>query len=218
MPEVVEVLADFPGFAVKYDTEKNPFFRPIMVENLRKLKSVDLGRKLLDDIGAAKPKVTGDANSGHGVGINVVGVPTEINMVQAGYRLDKMSDQNYNVTIEGMSPSSNPGHSPPGCSFHIDGGSANEALDKTAAGNGDGTVCYMHFSNVQIMTRKGERADPYIVLAQELIHSLHALTGVTKDGRDEERWTSGITPFENEPMSENGFRAAFKLPLRAQYF
>ncbi len=218
MPEVVEVLADFPGFAVRYDTSQNPFFKPIMVDTLRKLTTVDLGRELLEQIKDARPKITWDASTGLGSGINVLGVPTKINMAQAGYELEKMYDQNANLALEGMSLSDKPEHSPNGCSFYLDGGSANQALDNIADANGDGTVCYMHFSNAQVVTRKGERADPHIVLAHELIHSLHALKGSTKFGEDEELWTTGLSPYEDEPMSENTFRAAFNLPLRARYF
>jgi hypothetical protein len=67
------------------------------------------------------------------------------------------------------------------------------------------------------MTTKGEKTDPYIVLAHELIHSLHCLEG-TSANTDEELWTTGIDKYANNQMSENAFRTAFGLPLRTQYY
>ncbi|MEZ5669306.1 MAG: hypothetical protein R3F55_18095 [Alphaproteobacteria bacterium] len=214
MADVTELLPDFPGFACQYDPNKNPFFRPIMVENLRKLKSVDLGRKLLDDIAGANPRQRGDFPPG----VNVMAVPTEIHFVQSGHRLEAVYEEDHSRTVTGMSPSANPAYAPDGCPFWIDGGSSNAAVDTMAAGNGTGSVCFMRFHNAQVMTRKGEKADPYIVLGHELIHSLLALTGTTKDGRDEELWTTGLGAFADEPICENMLRKAFGLALRAKYF
>ena len=68
------------------------------------------------------------------------------------------------------------------------------------------------------ITNRGEPADPFIVLAHELIHALHFLQGIQIDGQDEERWTTGIGIYERNPMSENAFRSQFGLPLRVNYF
>ncbi len=76
----------------------------------------------------------------------------------------------------------------------------------------------MRFTNVQVVTRRGEKAEPYVVLAHELIHSLHCLQGIKMDGRDEELWTTGLGKYENNPMSENVFRAQFGLAKRQRYF
>ena len=73
-------------------------------------------------------------------------------------------------------------------------------------------------SNAQIITSKGEEAHPYIVLAHELIHSLHCLEGTKVDSADEELSTTGLGKFADNPMTENKFRAAFGLALRTQYY
>lgn len=70
----------------------------------------------------------------------------------------------------------------------------------------------------------------YIALAHELIHCLHYVTGtchripaltfdLTVDSglAEEEARTTGLFPFDNEPLSENAFRRAFGLPSRTEY-
>jgi hypothetical protein len=214
MSEVLEVLPDFVGFAVRYDTAKNPFFRAIVVENLRKLATVSAGKSLLSSIAAAAPRSRGTFPPS----VNVICVPTLINFTQSGFKREVTYGEGGLQTITGMTPSDRPQFSPPGCPFWIAGGSNNEAVDQSATSNAIGTVCTMRFSNVQIITSKGERADPYIVLAHELIHSLHCLQGIKIDGQDEELWTTGIGRYANNPMSENAFRSQFGVPLRTQYY
>lgn len=214
MAEILEVLPDFPGFAVKYDTSKKPFFRPTVVETLRKLKEVAAGKALLSAIAAATPAVRGDFP----VSINVICVPTSIEFTQSGYKRDGFYGDGGVYTPTGMSPSPNPNFAPVGCPFWLAGGSSNNSIDKTAATNTLGSVCYMNFTNAQIMTRKGEPSAAYIVLAHELIHSLHSLQGITMDGKGEELWTTGIGEYADNPMSENAFRRQFGLPLRNAYF
>jgi hypothetical protein len=214
MPEILRVLPDFDGFAVKHDPAKNPFFRAIIIENLRKLATVAAGKSLLSSIAAARPRFRGTFPPS----VNVVCVPTQVNFTQSGFQREVVYGQGGSQSITGMSPSDAPQFSPQGCPFWIAGGSSNQAVDPEAAGNGTGTVCNMRFSNVQIMTINGERADPYIVLAHELIHSLHCLQGIEMDGDDEELWTTGIGKYARNPMSENAFRSQFGLALRTQYF
>src|SRR4051812_31155132 len=146
MAEVLEVLPDFDGFAVKYDPNKNPFFRAIIVENLRKLATVSAGKSLLSSIATARPRSRGDFPPS----VNVVCVPTHINFTQSGFKRDVMYGQGGSQTITGMTPSDRPQFSPQGCPFWIAGGSSNEAVDQMATSNATGTVCKMRFSNVQI--------------------------------------------------------------------
>jgi len=214
MGEVTDRLADFPGFGVRYDTGKNPYFKAIMVENLRKLQQVDVGKTLLSSIGGAAPRARGEFPQN----VNVLCVPTEISFVQKGHKLDVVYGAGGSRTVTGMSKSDRPAYSPEGCPFWIDGGSSNAAVDQMAATDGTGSVCFMRFHNAQVMTRKGESTHPYIVLAHELIHSLHCLQGIKKDGKDEELWTTGLGQFTDESMSENAFRSAFGVAPRNQYF
>jgi len=70
----------------------------------------------------------------------------------------------------------------------------------------------------------------YIALAHELIHCWHYVTGgcyraptltfdlaVDSGLAEEEARTTGLFPYDNEPLSENAFRLAFGLPLRTEY-
>jgi len=185
------------------------------MEAMDKLATVQLGRDLFDMIARAQPQ----ARANFPRGVNVICVPTQerVHFVQKGYKLDVLYGADYKRQILGMKPSAHRGHNiQSGCRFHIDGGSANEAVSPVAASNGTGSVCYMRFTNAQIMTRNEEGTLPYIVLAHELIHSLHAVTGVIKDN-DEEHWTTGIGRYQHTGMSENGFRAAFGIPRREAY-
>lgn len=214
MTEILEVLADFPGFAVKYDTSKKPFFKINVVESLRKLKEVAAGKSLLSEIAAAKPAYRGDFPPG----INVICVPTSIEFTQSGFKRDVVYGDHGSSTTIGMTKTDDQRFAPAGCPFWLAGGSSNDSVDKTAAGNSQGSVCYLNYTNAQIMTRKGEPANAYIVMAHELIHSLHALQGITMDGKDEELWTTGLGVYDKNPLSENAFRSQFGLPLRNAYF
>ncbi len=214
MAELYQAVDAFPGFGVRYDPAKNPYFLLILVDNLKKLQSVAVGKSLLSSIQNAKPTSRGDFP----LGINVMCVPSAMMFTQSGFSAIKTYRDDHTFTVDGMRSSASPAHSPAGCPFwKAGGGSANEAMDPTAQSNGTGTVCRMFFTNVEIMTTKGEKTDPYIVLAHELIHSLHCLEG-TSAKTDEELWTTGIDKYANNPMSENAFRTAFGLPLRTQYY
>jgi hypothetical protein len=102
--------------------------------------------------------------------------------------------------------------------FSILGGSGNVPTDLVARCDGTGCVCIMEFSNVQIITTKFEKTEPYIVLAHELIHSLHCLQGISADRReDEELGTTGNGQYADQPLTENAFRSAFGLPPRIAY-
>ena len=70
----------------------------------------------------------------------------------------------------------------------------------------------------------------FIALAHELIHCMHYVTGtcyrapkaslnLKEDSplAQEEARTTGLFPYDNEPLSENAFRRAFGLPLRTEY-
>ena len=219
---VVSKLPDFPGFACEYDPKANPFFKAIMVENLRKLKSVPLGEDLLQRIADARPRarsIPKDKRSSKfrwsfPSGVNVMCQPSEVSFTQRGFKRDLLYGADNSVKVLGLKVDRNP-TIPTTCPFAIEGGSVNEAVNQAFTANG-GTVCWMRFSNVQIVTRSGVTTQPFVVLAHELIHSLHCLTG-THHGDQEELVTTGIGAYAGEPMSENAFRTAFGLQLRTAY-
>ncbi len=216
MPTVTEVLPEFTGLAVEYDISKNPFFKPIVIENLRKIKSVTLGETLLRRIGRAQPRSRGTFLPS----INVLFKPMGGKYSQAGTIFGGMgltlpsSHADYNPVMR-----ADDGSISHACPFCIVGGSANAAVDTMAAGNGTGTVCDLLFTNTQIVTSKGEKTLPFIVLAHELIHSYHCLYGVRKEtGDDEELKTTGVGRWlGTNNVTENKFREAFGIPLRIDY-
>jgi hypothetical protein len=217
MPEVTEVLPEFPGFAVRYDPAAHTFFNSMMVESLRKLQEVALGRTLLASINDSAPRSRGKFPAS----VKVMCVPTDINFTQSGYKREVTYGEGGSTTITGMTKTKDPKFNPKKdktkkCPFWIAGTSYNEALDQDAADNGNGTVCTMHFSNAQVLTNNNEKADPHIVLAHELIHSMHCLYGNRKD-EEEERWTIGLGIWASEAMTENAFREQFQLLPRTQF-
>lgn len=227
MPETRKVLPEFPGFAVEYDINANPFFEPIVVESLRKIKSVAVGKSLLSRIAVANPQYRGDFPDG----INVILTPMVNGMQynQSGFKPQKEWLEQGAFKVTGMTPSLASGHNLKrtvtkngneeeiDCPFWKDGTSANLAVDPSFTNGGRGTVCMVRFSNAQFMTSKGEPCAAFIVLAHELIHSMHCLEG-THAGSDEELWTSGEGKYEGDPMTEAAFRRAFGLAKRAAYY
>jgi hypothetical protein len=209
MSEVTRVLPDFPGFGIQYDPSAHPFFESIMVENLRKLQEVALGRALLDSIHWATPRSRGTFPDS----VNVMCVPQDITLTQSGYKMGFVGESTDRTMIKTQDKR----YKPKGCPFWLDGTSSCEPFDQLAADNGNGTVCFMNFSNAQIFTNKGEKADPYIVLAHELIHSLHCLSGNRTENPDEDSRTIGLGKWVNEALSENAIRTQYRLPLRSQF-
>jgi hypothetical protein len=62
LPELrgIALLPGFRGIAVEYDQNRNPFFKAIVLENLRRIGSVAPGRVLLNEIANAVPWFRGD--------------------------------------------------------------------------------------------------------------------------------------------------------------
>ncbi len=221
MGAVTKKLPDFPGFAVQYDPSKSPFFISMVLEDLRHIASKPIGKKLLTDIAAARPRARAASKTSNeearaikfSKGINVVMVPTTMSYTQSGYKMGFTG-----VGMEkALQPSTQKAHNIDGCPYYPAGGSCAEAGDIIAAGNGTGSVSIMKYTNAQIMTSKGEATYSFIVLAHELIHSLHHVTGTRRDN-EEELWTTGIGKYSNEAMTENAIRAAFGLKLREAYY
>ncbi len=219
MAQVLELLAEFPMFAVRYDPAQNPFFKSIVLENLRQLKGTSVGTKLLKLIEDARPTSRSDFPPN----VNIIVEPQPMTFVQSGLKRGFVAGSATDRTLETTSEEK---FSPEGCPFYKVGGSQNQAVDTAATDNGQGTVCIMKFTNVEITTTKGEATNPFVVLAHELIHSWHCLYGIRKDGPDEELWTTGIGNFEKHAwnprtdidISENIFRDEFGIRRRERYF
>ncbi len=214
-------LPEFPGFSIEYDPSQKPFFEGNVIEDLRRIASCDLGKTLLKDIAAARPRSRKASNTSSAEikavdfpnGINVVVVPTSTQFTQSGFKMGFFDGGGMEKRLVASDARS---HNVPGCPFHIAGGSCAMAVDLMAAGDGTGCVSIMKYTNAQIITGKGEATHSFLVLAHELIHSLHHVTGTRKD-KDEENWTTGLGIYADNPMSENAFRKVFGIKLREQY-
>ncbi len=213
MAEIIALLPDYPGIACKYELSANPFFVPIVKEALGKIAESATGAKLLDLIAKAAPRHRADFPPS----VNVMVVPQSMTFVQSGHKAAYYSGGGMNKTLM---PSVDPRHkAPEGCMFYKVGGSQNAAKDPASSTlKGQGTVCTMYFTNVEVITSKGETARPYIVLAHELIHSYHCLYGIKKEGKDEELCTTGIDGFEDQEITENKIRTELKVQKRLAYF
>ncbi len=60
-------------------------------------------------------------------------------------------------------------------------------------------------------------APSFIVLAHELIHALHRVTG-TRHSQDEAARSTGIGPYADEELTESAIRTEFGLPRRNTYW
>lgn len=222
MSAVNSKLPEFPGFAVQYDPGEKPFFKSMVVEDMRRIASKEIGRELLKRIATARPrgrKAPSNANAELKAvkfpkGVNVVVTPTSVQFTQSGY---KMAYTGVGVDKSLQASAAGP-HNLKDCPFHIAGGSSAQSVDPTKDADGQGTVSVMRYTNAQIITSKGESTSSFIVLAHELIHSLHHVTGTTRTDGTEELWTTGIGVYADELMSENAFRRMFGLAPRVDYY
>ena len=185
------------GIKIQYEESANPYFEIIAKEVLGLIASKPVGLKLLTDIGKQSPQV----NDGLPPGCTVLIVPTD--------------ERKFYDNTDGIrAPRDKRVMVPSGLS-----GSKNASLCAVASGEtARGSACKLYFNNTIRMTSKGETTYPFIVMAHELIHSLHCLQGGRKDGKPEELCTTGIGDYAGEEITENKIRAEHGLPERTEYF
>lgn len=215
-PERLHVLSDFPVLAVEYAPAQHPFFEKIVVEALRLINSIPSGQDLLRLIAAAKPSHRGDFPPG----VNVKIKPGDFHAIQSGLKRVWIDGTMDRMVVKTYEAKYNMNSTP----FYYVGGSYNRPLSPEDASNQQGSVCVCAFTNAQCFTNKGETVAAHIVLAHELIHAWHALYGLSKSGKDEELWTTGIGPLESQEVdefpriNENLLREQFGLEKRLSYY
>ena len=209
----------YPGLELQYPSKSNAFIRKCLGEDLGRIASQPIGKDLLRRIAAAHPATRSGSNGGdrtRGIkfdrGINVIFVPTTMEYVQSGYKKTYLPESMDKT----LTPTSDAQHNLAGRSFTPDGGCCAIALDVEAASNGTGSVSVVEYTGAQTFTRSNEDTYSFIVLAHELIHALHHVTGTTQKV-DEEDATTGIGPYAQAMLTENSFRQAFGLPQRQRY-
>lgn len=200
------ISKEFKSIAFDYDEKAQPFFKAIVKENLRKIRALPHGAAILNAIAAANPA----HKSNFPKGVNVVIQPPITRQWHTpGLNSQGITDQaKYDAFQAGV------GKLIPGIAAKT---SAQE-VDKGAA-KGGGTVCWLFFSNNEIISGDGKWLPPHMTMGHELIHCVHALYGQTKANDKDEEWaTVGIKGFENETYTENKLRANAGIELRLKYF
>lgn len=215
-PERFHILRDFPVLAVEYAPAQHPFFEKIVVEALHLINSVPSGQDLLRLIAAAKPHHRGDFPPG----VNVKIKPGNFHAIQSGLKRVWIDGTMDRTVVKSYEAKYNMNSAP----FYYVGGSYNSSLSPEDASNQKGSVCVCAFTNAQCFTNKGEIVAPHIVLAHELIHAWHALYGLSKSGKDEELWTTGLGSPEDQKtgkfsgINENSIREQFGIKKRVSYY
>ena len=209
----------YPGLELQYPSGSSPFVRKCLGEDLGRIASQPIGKDLLRRIAAAHPATRSGSNGGATTrdikfdrGINVIFVPTTMEYVQSGHKKTHLPGSMDKT----LTPTSDPRHNLAGRTFTPIGGCCAIALDVAAASNGTGSVSVVQYTGAQTFTRANEDTYSFIVLAHELIHALHHVTGTTRE-EDEEEATTGLGQYAQAMLTENAFRQAFGLPQRQQY-
>jgi hypothetical protein len=216
----VAASSEFKGIGFDFDSSKNPFFKALVKENLRKLAALPTGKALLKAIADARPEFR---RKGLPKSVNVVlKPPYEKVLLAPGMKLsgviadqakyDAWRNDTIGVKLVPTLPSKT--------SVAADCGKGQGAPKYPKPnGTGMGSTCYIEYSNIEIRGDDGLWAIPHITMGHELIHCLHALRGLSKfDDKHEEWCTVGIKGYEGEVFCENALRAEGNFPLRKKYF
>lgn len=196
---------EFPGIAFHYDEKAQPFFKALVKENLKKIRNLQHGRAILQAIQLAVPAHRSNFQKGVNV---VIQPPIERQFRAPGVGSKGITDQgkydSFQAGIGKMIPTMP--------------SKTSAAEVSHAAARGGGTVCWLYYSNTEIISGTGEWLPPHMTMGHELIHCVHALYGEMKDGKDEEWATVGIKGYEGNKYTENKLRADANIPLRTKYF
>ena len=216
----VAASSEFKGIGFNFDSSKNPFFKAMVKENLRKLAALPTGKALLKAVADARPE---HRQKGLPKSVNVVLTPPyERVLLPPGMKLtgaisdqakyDEWANDKIGVKLIPTLPSKT------SVAAHCGKGQGAAKYPKPH-GTGTGSTCYVEYSNIEIRGDDGLWAIPYITMGHELIHCLHALRGTSKfDDKHEEWYTVGIKGYEGETFTENALRAEGNFPLRTKYF
>lgn len=206
--------AEFSGIAFNYDPKSQPFFEALCNENLRKLGAITHGKAILKAIADATPGYTGPKEFAGG--IKVLIQPTiERQFLTPGLSKTKgITDAAKYAAFQGTDTVKGVGKMIPTMPSKTQA----QEVDGAAAKGGGGTVCFLFYSNTEIISGTGEWLPPHITMGHELIHCIHGLYGETKANNKEEEWnTVGIKGFGGT-YTENQLRADAGMQLRTKYF
>lgn len=215
----IQKSSEFPGFGFDYDPAKNPFFKALVKENLRKVKSWPTGAVLLKAIRDARP---GRRPNGWPAGVNVVfQPPLDKQMMAPG-----LAKSGGNLVIRDNQAYMD-------WDNRVNGGLIATLAAKTAAvaterscsevtADGKpsvGCTCWVNYSNIEIRSKTGEWLPGDITMGHELIHCWHMLNGSAKRDPKEEEWmTVGLKGFAGLAITENRLRNEAGYTPRTKYF
>ena len=200
---------EFPGIAFEISSDK-PFFKAIVKENLRRLAGLQIGRLLLDSIKKAAPAYR-VKEFPHGVNV-LIQPPLEKRLAPPGmsHKTGLITDaKKYADFIGGV------GQMIPTMPSKTQAQPCNNG----AAIGGGGSVCWLFYSNLEMMSSTGEALVPFITMGHELIHCLRALEGRSLPvGDKREEWATVGIKGESYFITENDLRQEAGIALRTKYF
>lgn len=211
---------EFKGIGFEYDPAKQPFFKAMVKESLRKLAVLPTGEAILKAIKDAEPGYRLQALPR---GVNVVIRPPldRLFLIPGTRKTGQIVDQaKHDAWQQGKIGVKLIPTLSSKTSVGADCGKSQGAAKYPAPhGSGIGSTCYIEYSNTEILSDSGLWAIPHVTMGHELIHCIHALYGESKwDDKEEEWFTVGIKGFEGASYTENKLRAEGGFPRREKYF
>ena len=205
----IHASREYPGIAFEISSDK-PFFKAMVKENLRKLAQLNTGKLLLSSIKGATP-VFRLKEWPRGVNV-LIQPPLEKRLAPPGisHKTGLITDaKKYADFLGGV------GQMIPTMPSKTQAQPCNNG----AAIGGGGSVCWLFYSNLEVMSSSGEALVPFITMGHELIHCLRALEGRSLPvGDKREEWATTGIKGETYFITENDLRQEAGIALRTKYF
>jgi len=217
--DIVKRPSSYPMVAVSYTDTKDPFFEVNVMKSLEIISKSGTMKQIFKRIRDAKPAfrpstfprlcnvlITPPIDRSYSSGINQYGFQGEPG--KAVYNAWHAEGKDDGLKLKMAAKCQAEALSKKESSF-----------DQSGHNKGKGSVCYMYFSNKEVMTKSGEPLPMHTTLAHELIHCLHYLYGEAMwESRDEEHRTVGLKKFSGEQLCENQVRIDLAIDPRKKYF
>lgn len=217
--DIVKRPSKYPMLAVSYTDTNDPFFEVNVMKSLEFVAKSRTMKTIFERIRDAKPAfrpstfprmcnvlITPPIDRSYTSGVNQYGFQGQAG--EALYNAWHAEGKNDGLKLKMAAKCQAEALSKKESSYDLAG------LNK-----GNGSVCYMYFSNKEVMTKSGEPLPMHTTLAHELIHCMHYLYGEAMwESRDEEHRTVGLKKFNGELLCENQIRTDLGIDPRKKYF
>lgn len=217
--DIIKRPSSYPMLAIKYSDSSDPFFEVNVMTSLAMINSSSTMKEIFRKIKEAQPEhrpsswprmcnvlITPPIDRAYQTGLTEFGFETPARR-KAFDSWQTSKDAKHGLKLKMAAKCQAQADSKKHSQFDRDGK------------QGTGSVCYMFFTNKEVMTKSGEPLPMHITLAHELIHCMHYLYGDSMwESRDEEHRTVGLKKFSTEALCENKVRAELGLEERKKYF